>query len=123
MDRYNRGNRPGQHSRGGRHSSAKPTSIAVQDPFLNTVRREQVAVKLALTDGEEREVLIDSFDQNTLLVYSPKDRDLEPEERALELIYKQAVRSVQPLEKVVRTYSGIALIDSEQPYDNEMDDD
>ena len=64
--------------------------INIQDQFLNRMRRERVAVIIDLITGEKIEGLITSFDNFSLIVKNENER----------LIYKHAILSVFPREKV-----------------------
>lgn len=105
MDKYNRP--PRHHKPGGRsggHGGSKPPAIAVQEPFLNTLRRENVQAVFTLIGGQEVQGLIDSFDQTSILIR--KDED---DESGLQLLYKHSIAEVHPQQKIIRTQYGISL--------------
>jgi len=64
--------------------------INIQDHFLNRMRKERVTVIIELITGEKIEGLITSFDNFSLVVKNENER----------LIYKHAIVSVFPREKV-----------------------
>ena len=64
--------------------------INIQDQFLNRMRKERVTVVIELITGEKIEGLIISFDNFSLIIKNGNER----------LIYKHAILSVFPREKI-----------------------
>ena len=64
--------------------------INIEDQFLNRMRKERVTVIIELITGEKIEGLIVSFDNFSLVIKNENER----------LIYKHAILSVFPREKV-----------------------
>lgn len=59
---------------------------AVQDPFLNTLRREQVRVSIYLVNGIKLQGNIESFDSHVVLL-----RDT-----VTQMVYKHAISTIVP---------------------------
>ena len=58
----------------------------LQDPFLNTLRREHVPVAVYLVDGIKLQGQIDSFDQYVVLLKNT----------VTQMVYKHAISTVVP---------------------------
>ncbi len=58
----------------------------LQDPFLNTLRRERVPVSVYLVNGIKLQGQIDSFDQYVVLLKSS----------VTQMVYKHAISTVVP---------------------------
>ncbi len=58
----------------------------LQDPFLNTLRRERVPVSIYLVNGIKLQGQIDSFDQYVLLLKNS----------VTQMVYKHAISTVVP---------------------------
>lgn len=62
------------------------TSRNIQDPFLNTVRREKVPVTIFLVNGVKLQGVITSFDSYCLLLKNT----------VTQLVFKHAISTVMP---------------------------
>jgi len=62
----------------------------LQDPFLNTLRKEHIQVSIYLVNGIKLQGLIDSFDQYVILLRNT----------VTQMIYKHAVSTVVPVRAV-----------------------
>ncbi len=78
--------------------SAKGQSI--QDPFLNILRKEHIAVSIYLVNGIKLQGYIESFDQFVLLLKNSVNQ----------MVYKHAISTIVPARQV------------RVPYDNEQDE-
>jgi host factor-I protein len=82
-------------------SSAGPTTTAehamsnkgqmLQDPFLNTLRKEHVPVSIYLVNGIKLQGQIESFDQYVVLLKNT----------VTQMVYKHAISTVVPARSVV----------------------
>ena len=70
--------------------SVTKNQINVQDQFLNRVRRDRHRVVVELMSGQKIEGIIVSFDNFSLIVRGESDQ----------LIYKHAISSISPKEKL-----------------------
>ena len=70
--------------------SVAKNQINVQDQFLNRVRRDRHRVAVELMGGQRIEGIIVSFDNFSLIVRGETDQ----------LIYKHAISSISPKEKL-----------------------
>lgn len=64
-------------------------SINLQDPYLNTLRKEQIRISVYLINGIKLSGVVASFDQYSLIL-----RD--PENSVNQLIYKHAISTIVP---------------------------
>ena len=64
--------------------------INVQDQFLNRIRRDRNHVTVELTTGQKIEGIVTSFDNFCLIIRGETDQ----------LIYKHAISSISPGEKI-----------------------
>ena len=64
--------------------------INIQDQFLNRIRRDRTPVTVELTTGRKMEGVILSFDNFCLILRGEADQ----------LIYKHAISSISPGEKL-----------------------
>ncbi len=78
--------------------SAKGQSI--QDPFLNILRKEHIAVSIYLVNGIKLQGYIESFDQFVLLLKNSVNQ----------MVYKHAISTIVPTRQV------------RVPYDTEQSD-
>ncbi len=78
--------------------SAKGQSI--QDPFLNILRKEHIAVSIYLVNGIKLQGYIESFDQFVLLLKNSVNQ----------MVYKHAISTIVPTRQV------------RVPYDNDEND-
>lgn len=62
-------------------------SLAIQDPYLNALRREKVSVAIYLVNGIKLQGIVEGFDQFIILLRS----------NTQQLIYKHAVSTIKPL--------------------------
>jgi len=62
----------------------------LQDPFLNTLRREQIPVSVYLVNGIKLQGMIESFDQFVVLLRNTVSQ----------MVYKHAISTVVPARKV-----------------------
>jgi host factor-I protein len=75
-----------------------PTSANVikgqtlQDPFLNTLRKEKVPVTIFLVNGVKLQGVIDSFGPNVIL--------LSDDSNPTQMVYKHAISTVMPAQNV-----------------------
>lgn len=69
---------------------AQPKGTALQDPFLNVLRRERVPVSIFLVNGIKLTGQIDSFDQFVVLLKNSVNQ----------LIYKHAISTIVPARSV-----------------------
>jgi len=67
----------------------------LQDPFLNTLRKEKVPVSIYLVNGIKLQGTIDSFDQFVVLLNNSVSQ----------MVYKHAISTVVP-SRAVRVASG-----------------
>ncbi|HEX7324882.1 MAG TPA: RNA chaperone Hfq [Rhodanobacteraceae bacterium] len=61
-------------------------SQSLQDPFLNTLRRERVPVAIYLVNGIKLQGVIESFDQFVVLLRN----------QVSQMVYKHAISTVVP---------------------------
>ena len=64
---------------------------SLQDPFLNTLRREKVQVSVFLVNGIKLQGQVESFDQYVILLKSG----------VVQLVYKHAVSTIVPAKSIV----------------------
>ncbi len=67
---------------------------ALQDPFLNTLRKERIPVSIFLVNGIKLQGQVDSFDQFVILLRNTVNQ----------MIYKHAISTIVPA-RVVRIAS------------------
>ena len=72
-----------------KESKAKLQSL--QDPFLNTLRKEKVQVSVFLVNGIKLQGQVESFDQYVILLKSG----------VVQLVYKHAVSTIVPAKSIV----------------------
>lgn len=63
---------------------------SLQDPFLNALRRENVAVSIYLMNGIKLQGQIDSFDQFVILLKNSVNQ----------MVYKHAISTIVPARNV-----------------------
>jgi host factor-I protein len=63
---------------------------SLQDPFLNTLRREKVPVSIYLVNGIKLQGLIESFDQFAILLKNAVSQ----------MVYKHAISTIVPARAV-----------------------
>lgn len=59
---------------------------SLQEPFLNTLRREQIPVSIFLVNGIKLQGTVDSFDQFVIVLKSS----------VYQMVYKHAISTVVP---------------------------
>ena len=69
---------------------------SLQDPFLNTLRKEKVPVSIYLVNGIKLQGLIESFDQFVVLLKNSVSQ----------MVYKHAISTIVPSRNVKVTHSG-----------------
>jgi host factor-I protein len=69
---------------------AHPKGAALQDPYLNTLRKERVPVSIYLVNGIKLQGQIESFDQFVVLLKNSVSQ----------MIYKHAISTVVPSRQV-----------------------
>jgi len=73
---------------------------SIQDPFLNILRKEHIAVSIYLVNGIKLQGYVESFDQFVLLLKNSVNQ----------MVYKHAISTIVPARQV------------RVPYDNDDDD-
>jgi host factor-I protein len=69
---------------------AHPKGAALQDPYLNTLRKERVPVSIYLVNGIKLQGQIESFDQYVVLLKNT----------VTQMVYKHAISTVVPARPV-----------------------
>ncbi len=64
---------------------------SLQDPFLNTLRKEKIPVSIYLVNGIKLQGLVESFDQFVVLLKNTVSQ----------MVYKHAISTVVPSRNVV----------------------
>ena len=67
-----------------------PKGQVLQEPFLNTLRRERIPVSIYLVNGIKLQGQIDSFDQFVVLLRNSVSQ----------LVYKHAISTIVPMRPV-----------------------
>jgi host factor-I protein len=78
---------------------------ALQDPFLNTLRKEHVPVSIFLVNGIKLQGQIESFDQFVVLLKNSVSQ----------MIYKHAISTVVPNRPVKFQFDGAEAADPKGP--------
>lgn len=78
---------------------------ALQDPFLNTLRKEHVPVSIFLVNGIKLQGQIESFDQFVVLLKNSVSQ----------MIYKHAISTVVPNRPVKFQFDGLESADAKGP--------
>jgi host factor-I protein len=73
---------------------AQQKGVALQDPFLNTLRKERIPVSVYLVNGIKLQGQIESFDQFVVLLKNSVSQ----------MIYKHAISTVVPSRAVKIAY-------------------
>ena len=89
---------------------AQQKGTALQDPFLNILRRERVPVSIFLVNGIKLTGQIDSFDQFVVLLKNSVNQ----------LIYKHAISTIVPNRTI--SIPGDDKADDEQPDEDRQPD-
>lgn len=79
--------------------------MALQDPFLNALRRERIPVSIFLVNGIRLQGQIESFDQFVVLLRNGVNQ----------LIYKHAISTIVPTRAVHISGSGASEYGNEAP--------
>lgn len=66
--------------------------VNIQDFFLNKARKENIEINIFLVTGSELKGLVKGFDNYTII--------LEVEDK-LQLVYKHAISTIVPVDKIV----------------------
>ena len=74
----------------------QPRGTALQDPFLNILRKERIPVSIFLVNGIKLQGQIESFDQFVVLLRNSVNQ----------MIYKHAISTVVPARAVRIPYDG-----------------
>ena len=69
----------------------KNNGLSLQDPFLNTLRRENVPVSVYLVNGIKLQGQIESYDQYVVLLKN----------MVTQMVYKHAISTIVPARPVV----------------------
>ena len=69
----------------------QPKLHSLQDPFLNTLRKEKVQVSVFLVNGIKLQGQVESFDQYVILLKSS----------VVQLVYKHAISTIVPAKSIV----------------------
>ncbi len=75
---------------------AQQRGTALQDPFLNIVRRERIPVSVFLVNGIKLQGQIESFDQFVVLLRNSVNQ----------MIYKHAISTIVPARPVRLSHDG-----------------
>ncbi len=79
---------------------------SLQDPFLNTLRKERIPVSIFLVNGIKLQGQIESFDQFVVLLKNSVSQ----------MIYKHAISTVVPSRNVrIPTGAGDSGLDADTP--------
>ncbi len=65
---------------------AQPRGTALQDPFLNVLRKERIPVSIFLVNGIKLQGQVESFDQFVILLRNTVNQ----------MIYKHAISTIVP---------------------------
>jgi host factor-I protein len=81
---------------------------SLQEPFLNTLRREKIPVAIYLVNGIKLQGIVESFDQFVIMLKNNVNQ----------IVYKHAVSTIVPTKSVSKAY----LNQEESPeHQNESD--
>ena len=76
--------------RKGVNMATNPRGTALQDPFLNVLRKEHVPVSIYLVNGIKLQGQVDSFDQYVVMLKNT----------VTQMVYKHAISTVVPARAV-----------------------
>tara|TARA_R110000868_G_scaffold160854_5_gene390658 strand:- start:4489 stop:4737 length:249 start_codon:yes stop_codon:yes gene_type:complete len=76
---------------------------ALQDPFLNSLRKEKVSVSIYLVNGIKLQGLVDSFDQFVIILKNTVNQ----------MVYKHAISTIVPARNVKMITSDSMEVESE----------
>ncbi|MDX8379716.1 MAG: RNA chaperone Hfq [Gallionella sp.] len=71
----------------------------LQDPFLNTLRKEHVQVAIYLVNGIKLQGQVESFDQYVVLLKN---------NAVIQMVYKHAISTIVPARAVSIAYDDVA---------------
>lgn len=83
-----------------------PKGQSLQDPFLNQLRKERVAVSIYLVNGIKLQGIVESFDQFVVLL---KNNNVS------QMVYKHAISTVVPSRQVSAKVASTTSTGQEQP--------
>ena len=83
---------------------AHPKGTALQDPFLNALRKERIPVSIYLVNGIKLQGEIDSFDAFVVLLRNSVSQ----------LIYKHAISTIVPSRAVRLHYDEVEQDDADE---------
>lgn len=75
---------------------------ALQDPFLNALRRERIPVSIYLVNGIKLQGQVESFDQFVVLLKNSVSQ----------MVYKHAISTIVPARNVKLDYANAEMNDS-----------
>ena len=89
---------------------AQPKGTALQDPFLNVLRKERIPVSIFLVNGIKLQGQVESFDQFVVLLKNSVNQ----------MIYKHAISTIVPSRSVKVPHDGQEMFDEDmdQPSDS-----
>lgn len=88
--------------------TGKKSTIQVQDPFLNAVRRERISVSVFLVNGIKLQGFVESFDQYALILRN----------NVRQMVYKHAISTIVPSRNIEMMGSGESDEDTEGTDEN-----
>jgi host factor-I protein len=83
-----------------------PLQINLQDPFLAQIKKENSGVVIYLVNGFQLKGTIKGYDNFTIFLESPEGK--------LQMIYKHAVTTINPVKNINSSFLNDALRDSIQ---------
>ena len=78
---------------------------SLQEPFLNTLRKEKVPVSIFLVNGIKLQGQIESFDQFVVLLRNSVSQ----------MVYKHAISTIVPAHDIELTYEDSTITDGSDP--------
>lgn len=75
---------------------------ALQDPFLNALRKERIPVSIYLVNGIKLQGQVESFDQFVVLLKNSVSQ----------MVYKHAISTIVPARNVKLSYADIEMNDT-----------
>ncbi len=85
---------------------AQQRGVALQDPFLNVLRKERIPVSIFLVNGIKLQGHVESFDQFVILLRNSVNQ----------MIYKHAISTIVPARPVRIPYDSTQGEDDGLPY-------
>lgn len=74
----------------------------LQNPFLNTLRKEHVSVSIYLVNGIKLQGTVESYDQYVILLKNSS---------VIQMVYKHAISTIVPSKLITIPYDDIAEIE------------